>query len=257
MTSFDIIINVISANQNFSSTFSMHWYSNSRDVVASSSSFSRPAVRAPGELARRLLCLLPSIWKYEWGKWRQFLARINSDRTLRKRIGKRSEQRCVVAFEPVMTGWYSTIKRSSGRTATKSNEAQIVNGVAYLCFVSPYALRKILSQAPPRSTTSRKLYQENKDAQVDKPASFSFIAEPRIHHISSYKLALLCPKFARERLNDYKFWKVTEKCQGFPSVDSPSWWYDNSLRTIVWRFWTIFNISYLINVRNSSWCHMT
>ena len=49
MTSFDIITNVISANQN------------SRDVVASSSSFSRPAVRAPGELARRLLCLLPSI----------------------------------------------------------------------------------------------------------------------------------------------------------------------------------------------------
>ena len=106
MTSFDIITNVISANQNFSSTFSMHWYSNSRHVVASSSSFSRPAVRAPGELARRLLCLLPSIWKYEWGKWRRFLARINSDRTLRKRLGKRSEQRCVVAFEPVMTGWY-------------------------------------------------------------------------------------------------------------------------------------------------------
>lgn len=57
-------------------------------------------------------------------------------------------------------------------------------------------LPKILSQAPPRSTTSRKLYQENKDAQVDKPAYFSFIAEPRIHHISSYKLALLSPKFA-------------------------------------------------------------
>ena len=144
-----------------------------------------------------------------------------------------------------------------GIQQSNDHEAQIVNGVAYLCFVSPYALRKILSQAPPRSTTSRKLYQENKDAQVDKPASFSFIAEPRIHHISSYKLALLCPKFARARLNDYKFWKVTEKCQGFPSVDSPSWWYDNSLRTIVWRFWTIFNISYLINVRNSSWCHMT
>lgn len=29
---------------------------------------------------------------------------IKKDGTLRKRLGKRSEQRCVVAFEPIMTG---------------------------------------------------------------------------------------------------------------------------------------------------------
>ena len=231
-------------------------YSNSTDVVASSSSFSRPAVRAPGERARRLLSLLPSIWKYEWGKWRRFLAMIKKDRTLRKRLGKHSEQRCVVAFEPIMTGIQPSNDQVVEPRESRTRHKLLMELHTYaLCRLTRF--EKFFPRLPPRSTTSWKLYQENKDAQVDKPASFSFIAEPRIYHISSYKLGLLCPKFARERLNDYKFRKVTEKCQGFPSVDSPSWWYDNSLRTILWRFWTIFNISYLINVRNSSWCHMT
>ena len=45
----DVITNVISANQHFASTFSMHRFPNSRDVNESFISFSRP-----GELARRL-----------------------------------------------------------------------------------------------------------------------------------------------------------------------------------------------------------
>ena len=45
----DVITNVISANQHFASTFSMHRFSNSRHVNESFISFSRP-----GELARRL-----------------------------------------------------------------------------------------------------------------------------------------------------------------------------------------------------------
>ena len=42
----DVIANVISANQDFTSTF-LRRYSNSRDVVASSPSFSRLAARSP------------------------------------------------------------------------------------------------------------------------------------------------------------------------------------------------------------------
>ena len=41
----DIITNVISTNQHFTSTFLMQIYSNSRDVIASSPFFSRPASR--------------------------------------------------------------------------------------------------------------------------------------------------------------------------------------------------------------------
>ena len=47
----DVITNVISANQFFASTFFRCRYSNSRDVVASSTFFSSPAAR---ELARML-----------------------------------------------------------------------------------------------------------------------------------------------------------------------------------------------------------
>ena len=50
----DIITNVISTNQHFSLLFRCR-YSNSRDVVASSPSFSRSAARAPQRACHRLM----------------------------------------------------------------------------------------------------------------------------------------------------------------------------------------------------------
>ena len=54
-----IITNVISANQHFASTWCR--YSNSRNIVASSPSFSLPLVKRPRELARRLFSIPPLV----------------------------------------------------------------------------------------------------------------------------------------------------------------------------------------------------
>ena len=68
----------MSANQHFASTFSMQIF-NSRDVVASSPSFSRPSPPSPGrpwELARRLFLgprpyPVPRFWRIPLpGEWR-------------------------------------------------------------------------------------------------------------------------------------------------------------------------------------------
>ena len=62
-----IIPNVISANQHFASTRCR--YSNSRNIVAGSPSFSLPFVKRPRELARRLFSipLLVSLPNNIWG----------------------------------------------------------------------------------------------------------------------------------------------------------------------------------------------